>query len=419
MGLPIYDSASHSLPNKDYNKGLSFERFFDAYPLSPKNLAKGEVTPDSDAKKNFLQKFTGLCGDSNHLQNTALRQLALTKTLNGHAQVYGLNGHLVTGIGNSHPVENGFLWHYTLGVPYLPGSQVKGLLRSLIERYFAGNNLEKKQLLYHWFGSEDKNPGKCDRENQTGELIFFDAIPIRAPQLGIDIMTPHMGNWYAKGGEITDITKDGDKIPADWHDPTPIPFLAVHDAALLFSIAPRTKQDITIKEVFTCLDKALEYLGAGAKTATGYGAMSRADKDQEKLQNIITLRQQKQQQEYEKKQQEKAFQQSLKGKSTLVVQFLTEQQEYQWNAGRGIFVNPAQVGQESPAERWLKILEEKYNPEVFDLFKNLLNSLYPGIYENPDQTTGKGKFKFKKPRPREVAKKLKAIKEKNTNKREI
>jgi CRISPR-associated protein Cmr6 len=32
-------------------------------------------------------------------------------------------------------VENGFLWHPTLGVPYLPGAAVKGLVRAYVEHW--------------------------------------------------------------------------------------------------------------------------------------------------------------------------------------------------------------------------------------------------------------------------------------------
>ena len=37
---------------------------------------------------------------------------------------------LVTGMGNPHPLESGFTWHPTLGMPYLPGSAV-GLVRAV------------------------------------------------------------------------------------------------------------------------------------------------------------------------------------------------------------------------------------------------------------------------------------------------
>ena len=151
---------------------------------------------------------------------------------------------------------------------------------------------DKGDILLRWFGSEskkleeDKKQARTDdlpadgqqktgNANHTGELIFFDALPVAPVKLDVDIMTPHMGKWYLDGGKIKNIDTDSDKIPADWHDPNPIPFLAVQEAKFLFTIARRQGSNLDIAEVFACLDQALEYLGVGAKTQVGYGYMAR------------------------------------------------------------------------------------------------------------------------------------------------
>ncbi len=287
--LPIYQSREHHFPPlNDANKGLRFEKLFDRYSHS--------WSVKDNNKTEFLKLFAGSCGNSNALNQHITRQMELAKMQNGLGKVYQIDSHFVTGMGNEHPVENGFLWHYTLGVPYLSGSQVKGLVRSLIEQYYQEH--DKADVLLRWFGSEDKDPQKQKNDNQVGELIFFDAIPTKQPMLTVDIMTPHMGDWYAKGGDISNVTKDSDKIPADWHDPVPIPFLAVKEATFLFSIAKRPNSDIDINDVFACLDKALTYCGAGAKTQTGYGFMTSEEeikrrqdekKQQQEEQNFFKL----------------------------------------------------------------------------------------------------------------------------------
>ncbi len=268
MILPIYDSASHDNipPVQQGNKGLRFERFFDRYTIST-----GQASIGDGAKRDFLNNFSSPCGDWQQLTQFALHQLALIQSLGGESQGYELSGHLVTGMGNAHPVENGFLWHPTLGVPYLSGSQVKGLLRSLLEQYYT--ETDKSELLLQWFGSDHKDPEQREYQAGTGELIFFDAVPTEPPELTVDIMTPHMGKWYLDGGTIQNMNTDSDKIPADWHDPNPIPFLAVKQARFLFTIARRHGSSVDIREVFACLDHALQHLGAGAKTQVGYGYM--------------------------------------------------------------------------------------------------------------------------------------------------
>ncbi|MGY0399564.1 MAG: type III-B CRISPR module RAMP protein Cmr6 [Ostreibacterium sp.] len=398
MGLPIYQSKNHELSemtNASANKGLIFERFFNQYQLE--NLSnigpKGNIKPKVEANKDFLvNKISGVCGDDKQLGNHAQHQIALAKAQSGKAKAYQLDGHFITGMGNSHPVENGFSWHYTLGVPYLSGSQVKGLVRSLIEQFYVGD--DKKVILYQWFGSESKDAKQAEKEAKVGELIFFDALPMKKPKLTVDIMTPHMGEWYAKGGNIECVENDTDKIPADWHAPTPLLFLAVEKATFWFSIGKRRKSDIDITTVFNYLDKALQYLGAGAKTQTGYGYMSigkDAEKTETTLLNTIREKQEKQQKAIEAQKEEEKFADSLQGKSTLEKGFLTEQKNNKWN--KVSFVNAKPDQSKSDAEIWLGKLDEEPDEAVLQRFKQQMEDLYKGIYDNPDKKKGKKKDK--------------------------
>lgn len=285
MSTPIYASHSHTVNLDKGNKGLFFERFFDQYALS-----QNSASVDENAKKDFLKEMKKPNSNDSNLTAVATRQMALTHHIGGDGRIYALDGHFVTGMGNEHPVENGFLWHYTLGTPYLSGSQVKGLVRSVIEQHYQGG--DKKAILFKWFGSEDKQAS----ETQVGELIFFDALPYgMAPTLTADIMTPHMGKWYSDGGQISDAHRDSDKVPADWHDPVPVPFLAVKSATFLFTIGKRPNSDIAIADVFACLNHALTYMGAGAKSQTGYGFMTYDEKQTDNLREDIKKAQQAEQ----------------------------------------------------------------------------------------------------------------------------
>jgi CRISPR-associated protein Cmr6 len=208
--------------------------------------------------------------------------------------------HWVTGMGNSHPLENGFTWHHTLAMPYLPGSSVKGILRSFCEL----NRMPKSQLR-KWFGSESKNPEQWENDNQAGELIFFDAIPCDVVDLLPDVMTPHSGDWQEKGDS-------GKTAPADWHTPNPVGFLVAKKLRLIFSLAlaphsSLTKQDLaSAKEL---LEQALGFLGAGAKTATGYGTMSPDPDAQKRFERLLQSRNEDLQQQQAAKQQAAARQQ--------------------------------------------------------------------------------------------------------------
>ncbi len=268
LRAPLY-SDSVILPTekpKDAHSGLWFDRFFNKFTVNNGNWS---VSGD-DAKKDWINTVKGTVGSSAQLDSFKARQTALVKQLKGRSQRYGSDWHFVTGMGNPHPVENGLSWHPTLAVPYLTGAAVKGLIRAWVELNEQElTETAKNQRLKSWFGTVEKD----EVAEQAGDFIFFDAWPDQPPQLICDIMTPHRGDWYAKGDEA-DISNPK-VIPADWHEPVPIPFLVVKQTQLVFSIAPRQGKPVgELDEVFKALTEALEWLGAGAKTGTGYGYFS-------------------------------------------------------------------------------------------------------------------------------------------------
>lgn len=296
MSMPLYLEHNAPATPDAGHKGLWFERFFNQYESNSKwKIVEANTQAGTEeGKKKWIKTVAGKCGDGQTIQDFAVRQANLCTALEGESRAFETEWHFATGLGNPHPVENGFAWHPTLGVPYLTGAAVKGLVRAWVERWKVFNGArERRTTLYRWFGSEDKNPkvrarlrkwgfippsqGE-DPDTEAGAFIFLDAIPLKPVTLACDVMTPHYGKWYEQGNKIQDANGHPDKVPADWHDPVPVPFLVVKAGSFLFSIAPRTREaSEEIDEVMRDLQDALTYLGAGAKTAVGYGAMSRDD----------------------------------------------------------------------------------------------------------------------------------------------
>lgn len=260
----LYRRQSITLDNA--NKGLLFERFYSGYE------ADFTIVAGQDGVE--LNKLVGLCGRKEELASAAARRVQLAGTLQGEFGVFRTDWNFVSGMGNAHPVENGFSWHPVYGTPYLPGSSVKGLLRAWMEEWANAEQSkeERTALIHEWFGRDAGKQGAKD-SGKAGDLIFFDALPVEQPCVSVDIMTPHMSKWYEQGGER--ITPDSQ--PGDWHNPVPIPFLVASNARFVFAIAPRTPQAKAAglaREAMEHLKHALAWLGAGAKTAAGYGHMS-------------------------------------------------------------------------------------------------------------------------------------------------
>lgn len=268
MTLPLYQCNDTPALGSEGNRGLWYTRFFDRY-LNDWSLPK-----DDEGKKDWVVTNAKMTGDSQMLQAQALRQLRLVAALGGQTAVYSSEWHFATGLGLPHPVENGLTWHPTLGIPYLAGSGVKGLTRAWVEVWDESlDEAARKARLRDWFGSDD--PQKPE-DFRTGRFIFFDAIPTEPVRLAADVMTPHMDKWYEQGQDIRKPSAEPKRVPADWHDPVPVPFLVTRNTHLLFSIAPRRPEYADeLPLVLEALESALAWLGAGAKTAAGYGRMER------------------------------------------------------------------------------------------------------------------------------------------------
>ena len=211
-----------------------------------------------------------------------------------------------TGLGNEHPLENGFAFLNPYGLPYLPGSGVKGVLRQSARELASGawgdahgwsveehyevrvaNETTVLSMLDVLFGLESEGG---DTTHIRGALFFWDVIPqIEDDSLMVEVMTPHQSHYYQRR---SDPKSGGSTNPHDSGQPTPISFLTVPpgsgfrffvtcDTAHISRFAPgllraapgadRSRWQMLMTAAF---EHAFQWLGFGAKTAVGYGAMA-------------------------------------------------------------------------------------------------------------------------------------------------
>lgn len=181
-----------------------------------------------------------------------------------------------TGLGNEHPLENGFAFLNPYGLPYLPGSGVKGVLRQAARELASGEWGEthgwSDDTITLLFGKESQDG---DSDHLRGALTFWDVIPqIKGDHLTVEIMTPHQKHYYQDG-----------QSPHDSGQPIPIYFLTVPPGSgfkfhvqcnliLLQCQAPDLANNGQWQPLLQAAFKhAFNWLGFGAKTAAGYGAM--------------------------------------------------------------------------------------------------------------------------------------------------
>jgi len=294
MAAPLYKGAQDAALTQLSHRGLWYDKFYNGYDREWR--VPGPDEP-GNAKLDWIRgAILWPCGEPEQLTTGTRRISRLAESLGGKAVAYVNTWRFVSGLGIKHPVENGFQWHPTLGVPYLPGCAVKGLCRSWMERQ-AGADSALKSQIERIFGHDPHVEHDEDDRTRlvTGSMVFFDALPLTPVALCADVMTPHMGHWYSDGRSLDDAkiqvrrpggdsptVTDNAKLPGDWHDPTPVPFLVAKNITLQFAIAPRAVRataDYDAKTIATsdlgaalrALDAALVASGAGAKTVANYG----------------------------------------------------------------------------------------------------------------------------------------------------
>jgi len=221
-------------PTETTNAGLWLDKFLlDDKEDAKKNLVYQVVDKIkiSEAYKKFYQKW------KSELSARGI-QIKKAETL----------GRLAVNLGAEAVLENSIALNRTYGVPYIPGSALKGLAAS-----YARKSIENFDAEIHndIFGKQDN----------AGWVTFFDALFVPNGKLGLvpDVVTVHHQEYY----------QQGDVPPADWDSPIPIHFLSAVGSFAIALAGP----DNLVKAAYDILALALAHEGIGAKTNSGYGRM--------------------------------------------------------------------------------------------------------------------------------------------------
>lgn len=246
--------------------GLAMEKF------APSWVQTGTEVSGKD-KQGFFSGVAGLIGtlkgggDKRLWDHFRKRREAFFQSLKGSGwevtwppMILKTQWRLVSGLGIAHPFETGFVFDHTYGVPFLPGSSVKGAARAWAKEMKKdgqkdGWDATRINLI---FGSEGKAP-------EPGSVAFFDVYPTDWPEIDIDIINPHYAPYYA----------DGKTPPADWHSPIPNYFLTVkphQQFEFVVAAKPDAQNNATLaSKAMEAVTGAAKNLGLGGKTAVGYG----------------------------------------------------------------------------------------------------------------------------------------------------
>lgn len=210
--------------------------------------------------------------------------LAACRELEGYQEfsLYTLYPGLLVGTGNLHGVavagalKNGFSFDYVTGLPYIPGSSLKGMLRS----YFPGEagetevDKEYESLIKGLLGQDELDVQDLKEHLFDNSDVFLGAFPVPVDK-GETLL------------EMEYITSHKEKFK----NPNPVSMIKVKPAvefcfSFVFSDYEKNGVKVSAKEKADLCRELILLMGIGAKTNTGFGKFS----ETRPKQNILVQR---------------------------------------------------------------------------------------------------------------------------------
>lgn len=241
-------------PAHTMHRGLLLDKYL---PSSHKD--------DTESKRDLVRRVAESGEPQGYAEFFARYRRAL-EAMRAEFRQAETRGRLVVGLGGEGVLETSITLHRTYGVPYIPGSALKGLASRYAHLYLEGEAWRRNLAEFQRGEAQATLFGTT---LEQGLIVFFDALPLPGKwQLHPDILNPHHQGYNA-GGEAP---------PADWDSPVPVPFLSTTGTFLL-ALAPAPGVSLEearpwLEAAWTILGWALREEGIGAKTSSGYGRMA-------------------------------------------------------------------------------------------------------------------------------------------------
>ena len=246
----FFDKIFEKINNKIDNYNLLIQKLIPVIELKIKDNKDNNIIKIFDLNKNciggeskkfilenFITKFSKIY-EKNVFEIINEKTEHIKNNLIGFQTIYSnliqSDTPLVCGLGTAHVLETALTLHHIWGVPYIPGSSLKGVCRQvafwkLVEgKSIPENELENFQKKFYGelaIDNEDMLVYQLlfGAQDFKGLLLFLDVYPECNNEkiFKLDIMNPHYSKYY---GDST-----GRTPPGDWENPTPIFFLTVKE----------------------------------------------------------------------------------------------------------------------------------------------------------------------------------------------
>lgn len=257
-----------------------------------------ENRPRYEAEARIAEALAGVKWDTEGLQD--LRSRHTIRFLSLFRGAYGerasiiigqLEGRLAINLADSLIQNAGICLDRLFGLPYIPGSAIKGVSRhAALAELKAASDGDKPRLLQIFsavFGTSEndfkngdlkpfRHSAGIQQTDRKGAVSFLPAYPVNEAKIVVDLTNVHYPDYY-RTGRVSDLANE---------KPQPNPFPAVETGAqFAFCVVLNgLNQDAALLTAAArWLSSAITERGLGAKTAAGYGWFSLQPKVLEEL----------------------------------------------------------------------------------------------------------------------------------------
>lgn len=320
---PIDTKEAFNSANKNEIAHLWYHIHYDQFTLDEKNrskyIPKKEFDPISirrvliEIAENTLQQRRKALADlTNYYYVRQLKAKPIAR--------------IVHGLGGGHVRETSITLHPVYGVPYIPASSLKGVVRNWFIHAFCEG--DEKQLALH-----PKGALVFGTQEQRGLVQFHDVFLTNHLTIEPDVLTVHFKDYYSD-----------QKAATDDQSPNPVKLLTVTvsevDIYLTSNKYDHLSNEELLKEAAVWTARALSEFGIGSKTSSGYGYFTNiedvtekefflfveAQKQERKKQKLLELeRKQKEEEDKRRKEEESRLSEmSAEEKLVYLIERLTD-----------------------------------------------------------------------------------------------
>ena len=254
---------------------------------------------DPKAQHDLLEVCRESVGQALEVYREAFRRFESSLPQDAVKRKFKVDGRLVVGLGEPTPLEVGLRLHWTYGVPFIPGSGLKGLAATYCHCIWGA----KEGAFSRETVGDSRKPATAPKEptdggeatpyqvmfgstEDAGHVHFYDAwmVPeslVASQHAGAgcihhDVLTVHHREYYTSKQSGSGTSGSGPVPPSDEDEPVPVQFLSVTGTFLVAVKAdvPGPEGRAWAELAMQLLTEALRYWGAGGKTSSGYGRMS-------------------------------------------------------------------------------------------------------------------------------------------------